>query len=556
MITSTLVRPMGNIPPSRLSCVFDDDSVLDPQTHIKLIQACCEDVGSSLSYRVMWCLWYKDTDALLNLECSPNSYDDAMSYLKDAQIIALIKKYPGWQTTTDPKHAAKKTFISCEAQCRDTNQRFWSQEPSSWSVHSVLAIAQRKISNILRSVPHVSELPFRFGPGASYSVKYNTSALDKLASLADVTPACYGLATEMLRHCPGWRPNKDVDIVGPVQPLQFTVVKGDRLSFVPKTAKTDRPIGINPLLNGVIQKGIGAVIRKRLRPFLDLDNLQPIHRSLAREASLNDGLSTIDLKSASDTLAFALVQSLLPDDWFELLYTCRSSQYNIEGNWYPYQKFSAMGNGYTFELETLIFFALSSACAEFLCEDEKSVSVYGDDIIIPQRCASLLKDVLAYCGFQLNDEKSFICGPFRESCGGDYFRGTDVRPFFLKDKVTYRTLFLLHNQLAVSGNCFLFKKLYRLVRRIIGKEYLSFFRCPLVDDDFALFDRAMPLGSYNRLVPFEEGKKKSQKVKAYGHAYGLYRLMVRYEPDADQHVAWYKMRNYRIKYRLYRYVHL
>jgi hypothetical protein len=35
-------------------------------------------------------------------------------------------------------------------------------------------------------------------------------------------------------------------------------------------------------------------------------------------------------------------------------------------------------------------------------------------------------------GFQINQHKSFFEGPFRESCGKDFFRGFSVRPVYLK----------------------------------------------------------------------------------------------------------------------------
>lgn len=43
--------------------------------------------------------------------------------------------------------------------------------------------------------------------------------------------------------------------------------------------------------------------------------------------------------------------------------------------------------------------------------------------------------MLQFTGFKLNEEKSFFGDePFRESCGGDYFAGKPVRPFYLKEE--------------------------------------------------------------------------------------------------------------------------
>jgi hypothetical protein len=113
--------------------------------------------------------------------------------------------------------------------------------------------------------------------------------------------------------------------------------------------------------------------------------------------------------------------------------------------------FSAMGNGYTFELESAIFYALTASAVEYKRLQVPShaaevnvwtgnaypqtVSVYGDDIIAPSDCFDLLKEVYSFCGFEMNTKKSFGSGVFRESCGRDYFKGTLVRPIFLKERL-------------------------------------------------------------------------------------------------------------------------
>jgi hypothetical protein len=96
-----------------------------------------------------------------------------------------------------------------------------------------------------------------------------------------------------------------------------------------------------------------------------------------------------------------------------------------------------MGNGATFAIETLVFAAAAYAAEKhtFGCWMRDITSVYGDDIIVPQLSAPYLITILEALGFSLNREKSFINGPVRESCGADWFQGTDVRPVFLKKQV-------------------------------------------------------------------------------------------------------------------------
>lgn len=99
-----------------------------------------------------------------------------------------------------------------------------------------------------------------------------------------------------------------------------------------------------------------------------------------------------------------------------------------------------MGNGYTFELESLIFLSLTRAACDVFGVNSSDVSVYGDDIICPSDVVPLLIQVLNLVGFEVNHSKSFVAGPFRESCGKDWFLGELVRPLFIKKSVSNRAL--------------------------------------------------------------------------------------------------------------------
>jgi hypothetical protein len=166
---------------------------------------------------------------------------------------------------------------------------------------------------------------------------------------------------------------------------------------------------------------------------------------------------------ASDTVSDGVVRLLLPRDWYETLEEVRSrcgvlpSDFwsnkpewasRLTGSSLLYQKFSSMGNGFTFELETLIFWSLAQACAEeHLGVDTHRVSCYGDDIICPVESVGLLFDALSYLGFKPNGSKTFSDGPFRESCGKHYFREHDVSPFYVR-----RPLLSLRETLLFANN--------------------------------------------------------------------------------------------------------
>jgi hypothetical protein len=100
-----------------------------------------------------------------------------------------------------------------------------------------------------------------------------------------------------------------------------------------------------------------------------------------------------------------------------------------------------MGNGYTFELETLLFLAICHAAAKLHGEcgydliNNKEMSVYGDDIIVPHRMSDTVVSLLRFFGFSLNPRKTFLTGSFRESCGGDFFNGREVTPYRLEDEI-------------------------------------------------------------------------------------------------------------------------
>lgn len=218
------------------------------------------------------------------------------------------------------------------------------------------------------------------------------------------------------------------------------------LTFVAKNAKTYRAIATEPPLNGVYQLALGDYIAKRLAKFgVDLSD-QSRNQRLAKEGSLTGALATLDLSSASDTVATELVYHLLPVDWALALSVGRSSAVLYKGERIVLEKFSSMGNGFTFALESLIFWALASSCLP-----GGIVSVYGDDIIVETAAVPLLTEVLTACGFILNTGKSFSTGPFRESCGADYYRGFDIRPYYQKDLVCAADLMKLHNYYVRRG---------------------------------------------------------------------------------------------------------
>lgn len=211
---------------------------------------------------------------------------------------------------------------------------------------------------------------------------------------------------------------------------------------VPKTSVIDRVACKEPELNMYCQKAVGDFIRQRLkRNGIDLND-QTVNQVLAREGSMDGSLATIDLSSASDSVTISLVQAILPLEWSMLLMELRSPNTwvpahtsedgsSIEAHWHINEMISSMGNAFTFELESLLFWLLTRACAYFT-RTQGRISVYGDDIICPSGLRDSVESTLEFFGFTLNPSKTFWDGNFRESCGKHWFSGVEVTPFYVK----------------------------------------------------------------------------------------------------------------------------
>jgi hypothetical protein len=235
------------------------------------------------------------------------------------------------------------------------------------------------------------------------------------------------------------------------------VVEGSRLSFVPKNVEISRCICTEPTLNTYFQLGFGLHLERRLqRRFgISLTNQQFVNRDFARLGSITDSLATLDLSSASDTISNKMLEWLLPPDFFRWLQLLRSPVVEIPGlGTQELYMVSSMGNGFTFPLQTVLFSCVVAACLYNAgipqARDESSNlwGVFGDDIICPSSIAGDVIHLLTLLGFSVNGDKSFVKGPFRESCGSDFFRGSDIRGVYLKDLSTMPSRYSAINQLA------------------------------------------------------------------------------------------------------------
>lgn len=228
-----------------------------------------------------------------------------------------------------------------------------------------------------------------------------------------------------------------------------------RLTFVPKSYKALRAIMPDTLAGSFYSSGLGEMFKARLKSCgLNIDTLQRRHRALARRASNVSWLrchkssarrlSTIDLSSASDSITPQLLRLILPRKWYTAVMYGRVPYYIYNGALFRNMSACTMGLGHTFALETFVFYVLTRGIAEWYGpEAARSVSVYGDDIIattetVCGRGRPSLISVFQAIHLQINPDKSYwgYCD-FRESCGGDYYRGHAVRPSSPEGSATY-----------------------------------------------------------------------------------------------------------------------
>jgi hypothetical protein len=374
-------------------------------------------------------------DDLLALRVDPKHYTerDCEKLWADISATEFLRKCRDLPTSVDKVAKAKEAFFEAELACLRTNIRLDKfvhdglYDPGDERIRSVLLRARKICRTLLGPIPKI--LYPRFGPGATASDPGRFATVcHKMSSKPSMTSGAWPFLLDWVST--QWFKSLAHEFPDRSDPDR---VRGNRFTTVPKDSEKDRGICIEPSINVFYQLGVGSAIRQRLRRFgIDLNTAQALHRQIAREGSRSGEICTIDLSSASDTVAYKLVKALLPSDWFDLLDSLRSPMTFMDGKWIHLQKFSSMGNGYTFELETLVFLCLILAvCPDLMAGVD--VHVFGDDIIVPSRVSGLVISCLRYFGFKCNARKTFVDGGFRESCGGDYFFGVPVRGHYLKE---------------------------------------------------------------------------------------------------------------------------
>lgn len=396
----------------------------------------------------------------------PCGVDDFISFKVRYLLASVLKKYRFPGSKTDRELAAKKKFYAAEERCARTNTRLAARDfLVQDSDASVWHHAKQFIVKVIGEEPPALDVltrDSRHGPGVTLDTENGrTHTLFKYSEWPyTCTAAARPLAIALIRQDERWFNSllTDYCTTAKIRCVEhgsnyafmdsfswsdfwthvIHVVDGNRITFVPKSARTERTIAIEPLLNLMLQLGVDGYVRTNLKRFgVDLDD-QRKNQVLARKGSLGDSpesFSTLDLSAASDCIALEAVKSLLPQAWYTLLLNLRCPSGDIKGESLCYNKLSSMGNGFTFAIESLLFSAIVYGVMRSHDPFEKvnwdDFAVFGDDIIVKAKYTARLTICLRKMGFSLNTEKSFTQGPFRESCGADWYQGVNVRPVFL-----------------------------------------------------------------------------------------------------------------------------
>lgn len=457
---------------------------------------------------------------------------------KNYAAYNLLRKFDGFPNPSSTSDPAIRRWLDDESLCGSRNNLSWSVRNARADLHYV---AMRKISNILGCFdPREFLDSIDHSGGASTQRRRSVSAIEnKESDNHCITIGAYKLLQVVQREIGYYATPR--------------IRNYSNFATVPKDALIDRPIIIENQGNMLLQKSIGTMIRKRLRAIgIDLNN-QDINRELCKDL----GLATIDLSSASDSIATSLVLDLLPEDWASVIFATRSPYVKIQGELHELQKIGGMGNGFVFELESLIFYAIVSAAIDIYHSNTvgpfvpKPISVYGDDIIVGVCYAEPVVSALNHFGFRVNTKKSFWTGPFRESCGMHVYEGTDITPIYLKTfDYTPGAFYHLYNSLSYLGER-LGIDFVRPLNRI--REVLERWKCFNVvpprlglragihgDPHCNVIKRRYPLAIQGyRYISYDDMPVKYKVCQLGAYLMTLRKLAVREEPRQLRTRCWY-----------------
>lgn len=439
--------------------------------------------------------------------------------IRKIRMLTTFQKFPFEQESAEPTIKAFKNFLRFEHLCSKTNQdpifHLYQSDDDSPELSTydnlvttkIMRYIEEEISRILGDRPNLETFcaNLRHGPGSTADKRGQRSILiEKFIPPISCTKSSEKLLQSTIMFDRRWyrsltdagNYNSHIEYVEPSCNDILQEATCSSLEFVKKTSDIDRTITIEPTGNMYLQLGIDYLIRDSLRKIGVDINTQEKNQYLARFASEGNELVTIDLSSASDSIALTWL-NLFPPKWCELILACRTHKTSLtdarissEELILPLEKISSMGNGYTFSLETLVFTSIISAVCRYhgynFSDRIDMIAVYGDDIIVPKEIYGTLSYMLHRLGMRENMEKTFSHGPIRESCGMDYYNGKRIDRYTIKNVPVYDYEVCIHHNLfyAMGDN---FGVSLPSVLNYISQHVTKKFFGPPIDDTCSWF---------------------------------------------------------------------
>lgn len=371
--------------------------------------------------------------------------NDAFTCAVKLQLSAFFKKNESMPQSSDIDEVTFSAFFAAEDLCMRQNilESYYRLNPSLDPHNLTVMRLKRRISDVLgpfsKFEKRLSQLA-RFSQGATSSHSRPYSAdYRKIFRANEMSEECAVIARYVYQDTPS--------VLG-VLGYGAKEHNHSRVVTVPKNYKTKRTIAAEPTGHNPWQLAFDAYCKERLSAYgIDLMDQTP-NQQLAFEGSCTGRYATIDLKQASDTIAYEVVKLLFPEDWFNYLDFVRTPSGLLpDGTLINFSKFSSMGNGSTFCIETIIFEAIAYTASR----QSSDRLVYGDDIIVRTEFAQDTIDILSRFGFTTNKEKTHLDGPYRESCGEHYWHGVRVTPInFLRARYRIDDFYDLLNRWLYS----------------------------------------------------------------------------------------------------------
>lgn len=367
----------------------------------------------------------------------------------------------------DDRRVAKS--IDGYVQCEEELNEYWIPAQTLTDLgNTATRFFGRQLGDLDRRCAN-DDLDPRHGPGATADRIMGNSKFD-FAEWPQRLDREFPAAHYIIPGYGWWKELQGVEFLAPADERPVRVIA------VPKTAAKARIIATEPTAMQYAQQAVLRAFVSEFSGSSQLVNLtdQGRNRMLARAGSLDGSLATLDLSEASDRVLCEVVEGVFRDypNLLAKLLASRSTRAQLPDGTIidGLAKFASMGSATCFPVESIVFATAAllgvqravnatSRPPMSISKAVRSISVFGDDIIVPTCFVQDVIKVLVSIGARPNPDKSFWTGRFRESCGGDYYAGEDVGIFRVRQRLPRSrrdakevlSLISLRNQAYMAG---------------------------------------------------------------------------------------------------------